>query len=48
MHRLFLRQINKSTKMANAFRKTSDELSNRTPNKIQLDKGSKFYNKSMK
>ena len=33
--------------MTNAFQKTLDE-SNHKPNKIWVDKGSEFYNKSMK
>ena len=37
----------KGTTITNAFKKVSDE-SNRKPNKIWVDKGSKFYNRSMK
>ena len=33
--------------ISNAFQKILDE-SNRKPNKIQVDKGSEFYNKSIK
>ena len=37
----------KTTTITNAFQKILDE-SNLKPNKIWVDKGSKFYNKSMK
>ena len=37
----------KGITITNAFQKTLDE-SNRTPNKIWVDKGSEFYNRSMK
>ena len=37
----------KSTIITNSFQKILDE-SNRKPNKIWVDKGSEFYNKSMK
>ena len=37
----------KGITITNAFQKTLDE-SNRKPNKIWVDKGSKFYNRSMK
>ena len=37
----------KSITITNAFQKTLDE-SNRKPNKIWVDKGSQFYNRSMK
>ena len=33
--------------VTNAFQKISDESQERTPNKIWLDKGSKFYSKSL-
>ena len=44
--RYFLKDKKGST-ITNAFQKVLDN-SNRKPNKIQVDKGSKFYNKSMK
>ena len=37
----------KGTTITNAFQKILDE-SNRKPNKIWIDKGSEFYNRSMK
>ena len=37
----------KGTTITNAFQKILDE-SNRKPNKIWMDKGSEFYNRSMK
>ena len=37
----------KGITIINAFQKTLDEI-NRKPNKIWVDKGSKFYNRSMK
>ena len=37
----------KATTITNAFQKILDE-SNRKPNKIWIDKGSKFYNRLMK
>ena len=44
--RYFLKDKKGST-ITNAFQKVLDN-SNRKPNKIQVNKGSKFYNKSMK
>ena len=44
---LFLWKIKKGITLTNAFQKTLKE-SNRKPNKIWVDKGSKFYNSSFK
>ena len=45
MHVLFLWDIKKDATITNAFQQVSKEF-NRKPNKIWLDKGSEFYNKS--
>ena len=44
---LFLRKTKKCITIANDFQKRLDESSCK-PNKIWVDKGSKFYNESMK
>ena len=44
---LFLWNIKKGITITNAFQNILDE-SNRKPNKIWVDKGSDFYNRSMK
>ena len=47
MHGLFVKKIKKGITISNAFQKILDQ-SNRKPNKIWVDKGSEFYNRSMK
>ena len=47
MRGLFLWKIKKGITITNVFQKTLKE-SNRKPNKIWVDKGSEFYNRSMK
>ena len=47
MHGLFLQKIKKGITITNAFQKILDE-SNCKQNKIWVDKGSQFYNWSMK
>ena len=47
MHGLFLWKIKKDIAITNAFQKPLDE-SNRKLNKIWVDRGSEFYNRSMK
>ena len=47
MHGLFLWKIKKDIAITNAFQKRLDE-SNRKLNKIWVDRGSEFYNRSMK
>ena len=44
---LFLWNIKKGITITNAFQNILDE-SNRKPNKIWVDEGSEFYNRSMK
>ena len=46
-HGFFLWKIKKGTTITNVFQKFLKK-SNRKPNKIWVDKGSKFYNRSMK
>ena len=47
MHGLFLWKDKKGTTITNAFQNILKEF-NRKPNKLWLDKGSAFYNRSMK
>ena len=47
MHGLFLQKIEKGITITNVFRNFLDK-SNHKPNKMWLDKGSEFYNRSMK
>ena len=47
MHGLFYWKIKKGITLSNGFQKIVDE-SGRKPNKIWVDKGSGFYNRSMK
>ena len=47
MHGIFIWKIIKGVTITNAFQKILDE-SNRKPNKIWVDMGIEFYNKSMK
>ena len=47
MHGLFLQKIKKGVSIVDAFQKILKE-SNQKPNKIWVDKGSKFYNNSFK
>ena len=44
MHGLFLWKIKKSTSIVKSFKKVISE--GRKPNKIWVDQGSEFYNKS--
>ena len=47
MHGLFLQKIKKGVSIVDAFQKILKK-SNQKPNKIWVDKGSKFYNNSFK